>query len=215
MKLSCNIVKDLLPNYVEGLTSAESKKEIEEHLKSCEKCQKEYEKQSNSILLNESQVQKNIKEVDYLKKWKKKYNRKSVIFFFSGMVVTILIISVFILAYSQQYNLNGVSRYPNLTIDMTTGAEYIGDSGNYKVYTYNLKEVSFTRFGADSINLEEALAENKISIDDMIKKSPRKKENELSIYEFENYQMILSNSLCLIAPLNIDVNQLLSIHFQR
>lgn len=210
MKLSCYIVRDLLPNYLEGLTSVESKNEIEEHLKSCEKCQKEYEKQSNSEIFNESQIQKNIKEVDYLKKYKKKYKTKNIIFFLSGIICTILIIAGLIFAYSQQYNLSGVSRYPSFTIDKTIGTEFICKSDEYKVYTYNLKNLSFIRFDNERIEFKEALTKNKISIDDMIKNSNTKKENQLFIYEFENYQIILNGNICLIAPLNIDMNKVLA-----
>ena len=35
---NCNLIEDLLPLYIEGLVSEETKKEIEEHLKNCDKC---------------------------------------------------------------------------------------------------------------------------------------------------------------------------------
>jgi hypothetical protein len=209
MKLSCYIVKDLLPNYLEGLTSVESKNDIEEHLKSCEKCQKEFEIQSNCEIFNESQMQKNIKEVDYLKKYKKKYKTKNIIFFLLGIICANLIIAGIIFLYSQQYNLSGVSRYPSFTIDNTIGTEYICKSHEYKIYTYNLKELNFIKFDSGHIEFKEALTKNKISIHDMIKNLDNKKENQLLIYEFENYQIILNDNICLIAPLNIEVNQVL------
>lgn len=43
MKNECGIVKDLLPLYAEGMLSAESAAFVEEHLKNCEACKKEYE----------------------------------------------------------------------------------------------------------------------------------------------------------------------------
>lgn len=36
--MKCNIVKDLLPNYVDELCSEETKKMVEEHIKDCEQC---------------------------------------------------------------------------------------------------------------------------------------------------------------------------------
>lgn len=36
--MKCEIIKDLLPNYVDGLTSQESNSEIDMHLSSCEDC---------------------------------------------------------------------------------------------------------------------------------------------------------------------------------
>ena len=36
--MKCDVVQDLLPSYADGLTSEESNREIEKHLKTCEKC---------------------------------------------------------------------------------------------------------------------------------------------------------------------------------
>ena len=36
----CKLVQDLLPNYIEKLTSEESSKIIDEHLKECTECKK-------------------------------------------------------------------------------------------------------------------------------------------------------------------------------
>lgn len=36
--MKCEIIKDLLPSYIDGLTSSESNFEIEEHLKTCQEC---------------------------------------------------------------------------------------------------------------------------------------------------------------------------------
>ncbi len=35
MKLSCNIIRDLLPLYVEGLASEDTRKAVEEHIAAC------------------------------------------------------------------------------------------------------------------------------------------------------------------------------------
>lgn len=38
--MNCEIVRDLLPLYADGLCSEESRRAVEEHLKSCEACRK-------------------------------------------------------------------------------------------------------------------------------------------------------------------------------
>ena len=38
VKLPCEIVKDLLPTYIDGLESNVSKEAVEEHLDECNKC---------------------------------------------------------------------------------------------------------------------------------------------------------------------------------
>ena len=38
MKMKCEVVRDLLPLYVDGVVSEESRKMIEEHLEECDDC---------------------------------------------------------------------------------------------------------------------------------------------------------------------------------
>ncbi|MBQ3931157.1 MAG: DUF4825 domain-containing protein [Firmicutes bacterium] len=68
-KLSCHIVKDLLPHYIDGLTSEETSQDIMEHLKQCKDCRSQYEAMSGRMLENEKITQeRDGKEIDYLKK---------------------------------------------------------------------------------------------------------------------------------------------------
>lgn len=43
MKIACNVILDLLPLYVEKITSEESNELVEEHIATCESCRKEME----------------------------------------------------------------------------------------------------------------------------------------------------------------------------
>lgn len=72
-ELSCEIIMDLLPLYVDGLTSSATNKSIEEHIKYCPKCKKALEAMNKDIpiLENSDKV-----EFDYLKKIKTNTRRK-------------------------------------------------------------------------------------------------------------------------------------------
>ena len=52
----CKIVQDLLPNYIEKLTNEETNKFIEEHLKNCEDCKKNYDDMKESLNKNLSLI---------------------------------------------------------------------------------------------------------------------------------------------------------------
>ena len=70
--MKCEIIRDLLPLYIDGLTSKESNQEIEKHLKNCEECQKYYQEMTGdidnfSVITNEE-----IEDVNLIKKIKKK-----------------------------------------------------------------------------------------------------------------------------------------------
>ena len=44
MNIPCSIVKDLLPLYHDSVCSDETKRAVEEHLKTCPSCRSEYDK---------------------------------------------------------------------------------------------------------------------------------------------------------------------------
>ncbi len=72
-KLSCNVTRDLLPNYIEHLTSEETNIEIEEHLSDCEECMKIKE------AMEEGRTPENIeteKDKNLFKQIKKRITRK-------------------------------------------------------------------------------------------------------------------------------------------
>ncbi len=75
-KLPCEVVKDLFPSYIDELTSEVTNDLIEEHNAECEDCRKTLESMKNPEVEPEEQPQK--REIDYLKKTRKK-NRKNVI----------------------------------------------------------------------------------------------------------------------------------------
>lgn len=58
--MKCEIIKDLLPSYVDELTSAESNKEIESHLEYCSECKKYLEEIRKDIEVDKTEKDKNI-----------------------------------------------------------------------------------------------------------------------------------------------------------
>lgn len=67
----CKIIKDLLPNYLEKLTSEQTNRWIENHLIECKNCQNTLKHMQQEIDIPQTQVE----EVDYLKKFHKKIGR--------------------------------------------------------------------------------------------------------------------------------------------
>ena len=51
MKLSCDIIRDLLPLYAEELASGDSQEAVREHLDGCEDCRRTYEKMKESPVI--------------------------------------------------------------------------------------------------------------------------------------------------------------------
>lgn len=64
-EISCNIVQDLLPNFIEKLTSNETNEAIEKHIATCEYCKRTYEQMNSEI---SSSVKAPFKELKFFKK---------------------------------------------------------------------------------------------------------------------------------------------------
>ncbi len=73
--MKCSIVKDLLSNYIEGLTSEETDAEIKIHLDNCSDCRTLYEEMSVVILKEIPTVDK---DIDFLKRLKTKMLHKNI-----------------------------------------------------------------------------------------------------------------------------------------
>lgn len=87
-KKECEIVQDLLLGYVDDVLNDESKKIVEKHLIECERCQKKLKEIKIDMNENEKVQQK---EIDYLKKLRRKSKIKS-IFIAIGIIVLFLLI---------------------------------------------------------------------------------------------------------------------------
>jgi len=51
MNITCNVIKDILPLYVENMVSEDTRSIVEEHISNCDKCKKELEDMRTSISL--------------------------------------------------------------------------------------------------------------------------------------------------------------------
>jgi|GEM_PF-728435 len=92
MKISCEIIKDLLPLYQDGVCSDESKKVIEEHIKICENCKAEIESMNGA--LPSLDIEKNLNEADAVKKISKKWRRGMLKSGLKGIGATLLLVFV-------------------------------------------------------------------------------------------------------------------------
>ena len=87
MKKECDIVEDLLFSYNDGVLSNTSKELVEQHLKSCEKCQSILEE-----IRQDNNNNKQIKEIDFFRNIKKKLNKKNLIILIVCIFLVIVIL---------------------------------------------------------------------------------------------------------------------------
>lgn len=84
-KIDCEIIMDLLPNYVEELTSDRTNQVVKEHLESCEHCREAYEQMMEDMHPSEAEkIPDSAKILSFLKKMKSRA-------FFKGALLTAVI----------------------------------------------------------------------------------------------------------------------------
>lgn len=75
--LSCGVVRDLLPSYVENLLGEDSREAVERHLETCPACTAQMEAMASpSEAAKAAEAAESAKEVDYLKRVKKRTLKK-------------------------------------------------------------------------------------------------------------------------------------------
>lgn len=95
-KQSCAVIKDLLPLYMEGLTSDETNQVIKKHLEECDGCKRLYHSLQQEIAGEkgrEEETNETVKEVDYLKKIRRN-SRKKVWSAIGGAVLAVLLFAI-------------------------------------------------------------------------------------------------------------------------
>ena len=84
MKITCNIIEDLLPLYVDDMVSEDSRKLVEEHLKGCPDCRKMQEEMMRenrltAVRKDDNSVQINKTEAESLKKIRRRIRKKRIL----------------------------------------------------------------------------------------------------------------------------------------
>lgn len=126
-KKECKIVQDLLPSYIDNLTTKETKYYIDEHLEKCQECKEMLEEMKRDFNLNIPK--KDNREVKYIKKFNKKINILK--------LIILLAIVIFIII---------TARKVIIISSLSKNAENIINTENYHTvtYSYHLEDYSKT-----------------------------------------------------------------------
>ena len=87
-KLPCEIVQDLLPSYTDGLTSEKTNRAVDAHLETCEICREIYHRMREPELAAPQEE----KEIDFLKKVRKKRTKTAIISVLSALALVFVLL---------------------------------------------------------------------------------------------------------------------------
>lgn len=94
-ELPCEVVRDLLPSYVDGLTSETTSRLVDEHVEGCAPCRAAL----RAMRAPEGKPSEAVKEIDYLKK-NRRHNRTVVLLSLAGALLlafTVLFLHLFVI----------------------------------------------------------------------------------------------------------------------
>lgn len=92
MKISCDIIKDLLPLYHDGVCSNDSRTMVEEHLADCENCKAELKAMDEELPLNNAE--QNLNEAEAVKKLSRRWEKGMHKSLLKGILIAIVIIAL-------------------------------------------------------------------------------------------------------------------------
>lgn len=95
-EIKCTIIQDLLPLYVDDIVSNDTKELIEQHLKTCQTCQKEYQQMTETLYIPIEN------KVTLFEKINKKWQRKKIILI-GGSILTTLLLCLAVFSYVFYY----------------------------------------------------------------------------------------------------------------
>lgn len=164
----CNIIEDLLPLYIENLVSAETKEEIETHLKTCTKCTqvlKDMENKNifdikeNKEICEKNNKEETDKEIKCIKKIKKRIFLKILL----AIIIT-FVVAIFALDLWNTYRIildeNGKWTLHNFnTGSITKGMDYTNVILQYEIPKMN----SNIELQDNTINLQDSSKKGEIN----------------------------------------------------
>ena len=99
MKISCNIIQDLMPSYMDGILSDDSKQLLDTHLASCENCQKKIQAMEALTAEGKEKDKKlHTDDLNALRKIKRKLRMKKI-----GISILSVVIVLFIVLETGSY----------------------------------------------------------------------------------------------------------------
>lgn len=90
-KISCDIIQDMIPLCIDDVASDDTKKMVNEHIKDCTICKKEYEMMKTEVILPVNQNE-NLEEVKSLKSFQKFLKKRKLITMIISITLTFAVL---------------------------------------------------------------------------------------------------------------------------
>ena len=123
MKYSCNIIRDLIPLYIDGVCSEESKKVVDEHLEECNECKTYLSSMSEENKIIDHFYNDDLKESQKISSFmavKKRIQRKQILF---GILAILIVVLIFASTIGILKSIHKTVEYKNnISVSMIDGS---------------------------------------------------------------------------------------------
>jgi predicted anti-sigma-YlaC factor YlaD len=92
MNISCELIKDLLPLYLDGVCSNNSKTAVEEHLAVCDTCRTELQNMQSNLPIGGTG--RNLKEAEAVKNLSKRWKKGMMKSLIKGALIALAVIAI-------------------------------------------------------------------------------------------------------------------------
>ena len=169
-KKECNVVQDLFPNYIEGLTTKATNEFIEEHIKDCTECQSVLKNMKDELTINKQK--RDGREVEYIKKYNKKmkiWKKLALIVFAIFVIYAISVVyklSILNKIAEKNKESNNIENYYFYSIANDTLMEYFKKDGIIKMNMRQARGNASITFWKDSHTGEQLIFMNETKLYD-------------------------------------------------
>jgi len=155
MNNNCNIIKDLLPLYADGVCSKESCTLVEEHIKGCSECRSELETMGNDIKLPASG------DADALKRIKRRIRAEKIV---AGLAAAVVILggltslTVWLINTDRSMDVEKYHITENVSVTEHDGALWLSMNGTASSFDFVFPTISDTdgdHFGHGNFDKEK------------------------------------------------------------
>ena len=143
MKYPCDMIQDLLPLYLDGVCSEESKKAVEEHLSECPDCKGFYDdiREDNGMEIGTHNADRELKKAVSFRAVKKRILRKQILV---AVIAVIVLIATVLATTAILKNAVEVVEYnENISVSMVNG-DLLGRLQSSRICRTTIKRVTLT-----------------------------------------------------------------------
>lgn len=144
-KISCDIVKDILPLYYDNVCSSDSKQMVEEHLSDCDSCKNELDSIEDDIKIPKEEIERNRNDGNVIKNISSFWNRSRVKSFIKGVIISTLLFSLIILGYFGLFHWH-ITNVPTDVVEIKNVSELADGNIVYHIELtdgYSLNRINF------------------------------------------------------------------------